>query len=194
MTILKITFWTIKQLVRLLSSINQAMIKQSMVSKLWWERLKVFLRPSYITLWIQTLLFKSNLTKKTLSLRMKINFAQELVTTTKSGRYKKLTRKLESKKRRFVSDAKSIAIIMLRKTKTSLKQCKFTLSMSSIYQWLIGKLPLTPVWLLAWIKKFIITLSNLLDGLFKLCLPMLTISNSLSSPEKICQTTLSIKS
>jgi hypothetical protein len=65
---------------------------------------------------------------------MIINFAQELVTTTKSGRYKKLMRKLERKKRRFVSDAKSIAIIMLRKTKTISKQCKFTLSMSSIYQ------------------------------------------------------------
>jgi len=50
MTILKITSWTIKQLVRLLSSINQTMIKQSMVSRLWWERLKEFLRPSYITL------------------------------------------------------------------------------------------------------------------------------------------------
>jgi len=65
---------------------------------------------------------------------MKINFAPELVTTTKSGRYKKLTRKLERKKRRFVSDAKFIAIIMLRKLKTILKPCKFTLSMNSIYK------------------------------------------------------------
>jgi len=63
---------------------------------------------------------------------MIINFAPELVTTTKSGNYKKLTRKPERQKRRFVSDAKSIAIIMLRKTKTSMKLCKFTLSTSSI--------------------------------------------------------------
>lgn len=193
MTISKITYWTIKQLVRQLSSISQTMIRQSMVSKPWWERRKVFQNPSCITLWIQIQPYKSNLTKKTHSLRMKINFAPELVTTTKSGRYKKLTRKLESKKRRFASDALFIAIIMLRKTKKIMKLCKFTLSMNTICPVLTGEPPLIQVWLLAWIKKFIITLSRLPDGSFKLCLLMLTISNSLLSPEKICLITPSIK-